>query len=171
VVGAALVTRSEGESPITVCSVCGHTSCPSHVSWTFQTGVLFIDDISKKTYKVGATVNLPETDGLWFAEVNLKPTLAGRLLIALFNPPQLKIVLGLENGSTKTFRVVSNMMKTDFLLSPLVSNTGEFASLMARSKHPQNENRVRTIAIAPSYGGTVYWSGTYELTLKKYVGE
>jgi hypothetical protein len=106
-----------------------------------------------------------------FAEVDLKPTLAGRLLIALFTPPQLHIVLGLENGKTRTFRVVSEMMRTGVLLSPLVSNTGEFASLMARSKHPQDEDRVRTISIAPSYGGSVYWSGTYELTLKRYVGE
>lgn len=127
------------------------------------------DAISTKTYKAGATVPLPDTDGLLFAKVDLKPTLAGRLLIALFNPPQLHVVVGLENGKTKSFRVVSNMMKTDFLLSPLVSDTGEFASLMARSKRPQDENRVRTISIAPSYGGSVYWSGTYELTLKRYV--
>jgi hypothetical protein len=129
------------------------------------------DDVSTKTYKTGATVVLPKTDGLLFAEVDLKPTLAGRLLIALFTPPQLHIVLGLENGKTRTFRVVSEMMRTGVLLSPLVSNTGEFASLMARSKHPQDEDRVRTISIAPSYGGSVYWSGTYELTLKRYVGE
>jgi hypothetical protein len=41
------------------------------------------DDVSTKTYKAGATVTLPETDGLLFADVDLKPTLAGRLLIAL----------------------------------------------------------------------------------------
>jgi hypothetical protein len=128
------------------------------------------DAVSTKTYKTGATVTLPNTDGLVFAEVDLKPTLAGRLLIALFNPPRLDIVLGLENGKTRTYRVVSNMMKTEFLLSPLVSDTGEFASLMAKSKHPEDMDRVRTISIAPFYGGSFYWSETYELTLKRYVG-
>jgi len=127
------------------------------------------DDVSTKRYKTGATVMLPNADGLVFAEVDLKPTLAGRLLIALFNPPQLYIMLGLENGQTRTYRVVSNMMKTEFLLSPLVSDTGEFASLMSKSKHPDGMDRIRTLSIAPSYGGSLYWSGTYELTLKRYV--
>lgn len=129
------------------------------------------DDVSTKTCKAGATVILPETDGLLFGEVDLKPTLAGQLLTKLFNPPELHVVLGLEDGETRTFRVVSNMMKTDVLLSPLVSDTAEFASLVARNKHLQHEGRVRTISIEPSYGGSAYWSGTYELTLKRYAGE
>lgn len=129
------------------------------------------ESVSSKTYKTGATVTLPETDGPLFAEVDLKPTLAGQSLTALFTPPQLHIVLGLDDGKTKVFRVVSNMMRTKFLLSPLVSNTTEFAALMTRSKDPQHEDAVRTISIEPSYGGSLYWSGTYELTLKRYVGQ
>jgi hypothetical protein len=127
------------------------------------------DDVRKYTYETGATVKLPETDGLLFAEVELKPTQAGRLLIALFSPPQLHIVLGLGNESKKTYRVVSPMMKTDFLLSPLVSTTREFASLTARGKDQSAEKNVETISIVPAYGGSFFWSSTYELTLKKYV--
>jgi hypothetical protein len=129
------------------------------------------DDISTGTYQSGTTVSLPQTDGLLFAEVELKPTLAGRLLIALYAPPQVHITLDLENGKTRTFRVIPNMMKTVVLLSPLVSNTAEFASLVAGSGHLLDEERVRTISIAPSYGGSLFWSGKYELTLKKYTGK
>jgi hypothetical protein len=129
------------------------------------------DDVQKHTYETGATVRLPETDGLVFAEVDLKPTLAGRVLIALFSPPQLHIVLGLGNGSKKTYRVVSPMMKTDFLLSPLISTTEEFASLTARSTSRSAGDNVETMSIVPAYGGSLFWSSTYELTLKRYVGE
>jgi hypothetical protein len=128
------------------------------------------DEVYKKTCTTGATVPLPETDGLLFAEVELKPTLAGRLLTALYKPPQLHIVLNLENGRTVNYRVVSNMMDTGFFLSPFVSDTREFASLAARSQRSQNEGKVESFSIAPSYGGSVFWSGTYALTLKRYHG-
>ena len=128
------------------------------------------DEVYKKTCMTGATVPLPETDGLLFAEVELKPTLAGRLLTALYKPPQLHIVLNLENGRTVNYRVVSNMMDTGFFLSPFVSDTREFASLAARSQRSQNEGKVESFSIAPSYGGSVFWSGTYALTLKRYHG-
>jgi hypothetical protein len=129
------------------------------------------DDVYEKSCKTGATVALPETDGPLFAEVDLEPTLAGRLLTVLFKPPQLRIVLGLANGTTRRYRVVPNMMKTGFLLSPLVSNTNEFASLVNGINGSQEKGRVESISIAPSYGGSLFWSDTYALTLKKYVRE
>jgi hypothetical protein len=129
------------------------------------------DNVYEKSYKTGSTVTLPDTDGLMFAEVDLNPTIAGKVLIALFNPPQLHIVLGLANGKTKTYRVVSEMMKTEFLLSPLVSDTNEFASLMTGSSNVLEEDRVQTISIAPSYGGSMFWSDTYELKVKRYRGD
>jgi hypothetical protein len=65
----------------------------------------------------------------------------------------------------------SNMMTTGFLVSPLDSNTREFASRVAKNPHSQDESKVESISIAPSYGGSVLWSGTYALTLKRYHGE
>jgi len=128
------------------------------------------DNVATGKYKTGATIVLPNTEGLIFAQLDLKPTLIGRLLTELFNPPELHIVVGLQSGKTKSFRVISNMTRTDVLLSPLVSSTGEFADLMAGGGHSLDEDRVRTISVAPSYGGSLYWSGTYALTLKRYVG-
>jgi hypothetical protein len=129
------------------------------------------DEVYKQTYRTGATVTLPETGGLLFAEVELKPTLVGRVLIALFRPPQLHIVLGLGEGRTRSYRVVANMIRTGFLVSPFVSNTSEFASLAGRSRSSLDEGKVESISIVPSYGGAVFWSGTYLLTLKRYNGE
>ena len=127
------------------------------------------DNLSVAEHGLGATVSLPETDGLLFAQINLKPTLIGRLLTDFLNSSDLYMVVGFENGKTKTFRIISNMMRTDILISPLISNTGEFASLMAGLK-PQAEEQVRTISIMPADGGSSAWAGTYELTLKRYVG-
>ena len=77
--------------------------------------------IDKGTYRTSSTVPLPDTHEPLFAEVDLKPTLLGQLWMALFKPPQLNIVLNLETGVTRSYRVISNMMTTGFFLSPLVS--------------------------------------------------
>jgi len=125
----------------------------------------------KTICSTGKTVTLPETDGLLFAEVGLKPTLLGQILTVLFNPPQLHIVLGLRNGQKRSYRVVANMMTTGFLISPFVSNTSDFVTLVNGRNNAQRLDRVENIEIEPSYGGSLFWSRTYALTLKRYVGE
>jgi hypothetical protein len=127
--------------------------------------------ICQERHKTGLTIALPEVDGPLFAEVDLKPTLLGKLLIALFKPPQLNIRLNLRNGETRSYRVISNMMATGFVLSPLVSNTKEFEYLAAGNRSFLDERKVDGISIAPSYGGSVLWSDVYTLTLKTYHGQ
>jgi hypothetical protein len=127
--------------------------------------------ICQEKHETGLTVALPEVDGPLFAEVDLKPTLLGKLLIGLFKPPQLNIRLDLRNGETRSYRVISNMMTTGFILSPLVSDTKEFGYLAVGNRRFLDERKVEGISIAPSYGGSVLWSGVYTLTLKTYHGQ
>lgn len=126
------------------------------------------DGILKERHKTGELVSLPETGRLLFAEVDLKPTLAGRLMIALFNPPQLRIMVQLGDGTFRSYKVISEMMTSGFLVSPLVSNTGEFASLAAGRSLSKDDRQVKRLSIAPSYGGSIFWSDSYTLTLMTY---
>ena len=63
------------------------------------------------------------------------------------------------------------MMETGFLVSPFIGDTKEFASLMAGKRDIGVENEVESISIAPTYGGSMFWSDTYKLTLKTYGAE
>jgi len=101
------------------------------------------DDFDARTCKTGATVSLPNTNEPLFAKIELKPTLAGRLLIALFKPPELHIVLGLKDGGTQRYRGISNIMVTGFMMSPLICNTADFASLVAERSLSQDSSIVR----------------------------
>ncbi len=121
------------------------------------------------SYRTGENVEIPDRSGVYFAQVALKPTAAGKAMLAFLNPPQLRIVLNLVNGQTRSYRVVAEMMSTGFLLSPAVSNDAEFASLLTGSPEMQGE-RVRSFSIEPTYGGSVFWSRRYELTLRQYDG-
>jgi hypothetical protein len=127
-----------------------------------------LEVISEGKQLIGSKVTLPQADGPLYAEVDLMPTLAGRLLTELFKPPQLNIMLNLRNGTSRTYRVVSNMMVTGFVVSPLVCNTSQFASLATGDRQFEDEQKVDSISITPSYGGSVFWASTYMLTLKTY---
>jgi len=122
----------------------------------------------EQTCEIGKQVTLPARGGILFAEVHLTPTRLGRMLAALFNPPQLRIKLVLADGRDKTFRIISGMMETGFLLSPLVNNTEEFADLSSRSGHLEKMGQVKSISIVPAYGGSALWSKTYQLTVSAY---
>jgi hypothetical protein len=128
-------------------------------------------EVLQGTFETGKAVDLPEMDSLMFAEIDLKPTLLGKLLTAVFRPPQLHIALELENGEKRRYRVISNEMVTGFLISPLVSNTNEFVPLVDGSDASKKDVKVRSFSIAPSYGGSVLWAGTYTLKLERYIGE
>jgi hypothetical protein len=124
--------------------------------------------IYQQNQLVGSTVVLPEASAPLFAEVDLKPTLVGRLLLALYKPPQLSMALKLKDGETRTYRVISNMMVTGFFVSPFVYSTEDFESLAVGDRRFLEDRKVVSISIVPSFGGTVFWSPNYLLTLETY---
>lgn len=62
-------------------------------------------------------------------ELDVRPNLLGRLAATLFKPSKLVLTVQLADGSERRFRHVSAMGRSGFLLSPLVEDAREFASL------------------------------------------
>jgi hypothetical protein len=79
--------------------------------------------------KLGAAVALPASPGLVWAEVALKPSLAGRLLTLLYKPPGLMIGYRLAGGQSLAYRYFAGGGETGFLLAPVVRNTQDFGAL------------------------------------------
>jgi hypothetical protein len=129
-----------------------------------------LDALYTQSCKTGGIVGLPEMREPLYAEIDLRPTWMGKLLIALFKPPQVNIVLNLRNGDTFSYGTVPEILRTGFILSPLVRTTEQFAALAAGNRRFLDESQVGSILIAPSYGGRFVWSDTYTLTLKTYHG-
>jgi hypothetical protein len=73
-------------------------------------------------------------DGLLWVELDIRPTLLGRLRSFLFKPPMLMMTVTTDAGNTQTFRIVPGMTGSGFLLSPLVETTDQFALLPARDE-------------------------------------
>lgn len=85
--------------------------------------------LQKGRYSLGETIPIDHPGRLLFARVALESTLPGKLIGLLYKPSQLQITLHLIGGQTRSYRFVAEMGRSEFLLSPLVERTSEFALL------------------------------------------
>jgi len=125
--------------------------------------------INEGLHKIKDDVLLPQTASLIYAEIDLKPTLLGKIVSLVFKLPPLKLRLNLKDGTRKDFRVISSMMHTGFFISPLVQSTKDFILIASMNPHNLKTNLVESMTIAP-YGSTILWSTTYTLKLSAYKG-
>lgn len=118
----------------------------------------------RESHVLGEQVDIPEKQ-LLFAKIELKPTVLGTLATILFKPQQLQITLKLNNGTTKQYRLVANMAKSTFLLSPLIEDTLEF-SLLYKKNNELNAKKVKSMVIATSQRNNWHWNNTYTIDFK-----
>ncbi len=121
-----------------------------------------------EVHKTGENIVIPSTSAPIYAEIDLKPTLLGKLLGLLYKPPQLVMTLTLKNGATEQYRVIANMMASGFFMSPLIKNTKDFAIIAVDKLHYLNGNTVESFTLSPAYGGNLFWNASYQLKLKAY---
>ena len=125
------------------------------------------DDFYNARPELGEEVSLPESNNPLFARIEITPTLLGRVLGALYKLPELHITMRLRDGRVTNYRVISNMMKTNFLISPLVKNTEEFALLAAGGNKYLASNEVKSITILSEDREGLFWNKAYSLRLSK----
>lgn len=114
-------------------------------------------------HRFGEWVDLPVTDGLLYAEFDIRPTGLGKLAGQAFKPSPLKIDVVLENGMRRAYRLVSGMARSPFLLSPVIDNTRDF-SLLYGAQHQLSRKRIRRFVISPT-GSDWMWMPNYGLRL------
>ncbi|WP_141218256.1 hypothetical protein [Bordetella genomosp. 11] len=120
--------------------------------------------ISTGRYSMGEKVDVPKNGRLVFAEIDISQSLIGRAANFLFKPSPLRIEFTLANGQTRTYRLISGMVRTGILVSPLVENTMEFSLLYDRQNFMINNN-VRSFRIFPaSLAGE--WNEHYDVKFK-----
>jgi hypothetical protein len=124
-------------------------------------------DLYNARHEFGEEVALPESNDPLFARINIQPTLLGRALSALYKLPELHMTMRLRDGRVKNYRVISNMMKTDFLITPLVKNTEEFLLLAAGGTRYLTGNEVKKITLSSAGGAGMLWNKTYSISVRK----
>lgn len=113
----------------------------------------------------GMQFKLPASGPLW-AEIDVTPTLLGRLAGLVFKQPALTLVVRYADGSRRTYRFVPGMARAGFLLSPTVSSARDLVALQS--------TQARTLSAAASpvsfslrgTGGTrLLWNQSFDVRL------
>ena len=131
--------------------------------------VMPLQDTVTETHEFGERVMIPVGNQPVFAEIELTPAFWGYLAITFLKPHALYIRLTLKNGIQRTYRLIPDMAKSVFLLSPLIENTNEFA-LLYDNKKLLDDKSVHAIEIVTSPGGARDWKNRYVLHLKQPPG-
>ena len=109
---------------------------------------------------------LPETKGALFAEIDIKPTLFGKILSILYKRPQINIHLTLADGSSRNYRIVSGMVKSGFIISPLIESTTDFVYLNGSSESYLHSKHVKSFAISSTSKLFRSWKRHYGFRLR-----
>lgn len=132
-----------------------------------NTGVVEGQSTSKSEKHVfGESVGLAEASQPVFAQIEIKPTILGRLASIFFKTSQLQITFDLKNGLKKKYRLIAGMAKSGFLMSPLIESTTEFGMLYGK-KGFLDGKLVRSVAISPMDGGSMLWNDEYTVTFSQ----
>jgi hypothetical protein len=123
--------------------------------------------LTSEKHNFGESVNLPHSSQPIFVQIDIKPTIIGRLASVFFKPSQLQITIELKNGIKKQYRIIAGMAKSGFLISPLIENTAEFGMLYGKNEFLGGK-LVKSITIIPRDGKTSLWNDEYTVTFNQF---
>jgi hypothetical protein len=121
---------------------------------------VFLDEAKSRVIaaRLGSDIAVDSAGPVW-ATINIRPTLLGRIVAAVYKLPQLRIVLKLEDGRSIDHRYIPSIGNAGFILSPDLERTGSFLRLAAGLGLP----RVTSFRIVTS--GKKLWSPEFEVRL------
>jgi hypothetical protein len=113
------------------------------------------------------SIEVPSYSGGLYMTVDIQQTLLGRLISTLFKPSYLIARFTLANGEAREYRVISSMIKTKFLVSPLVENNKDFLSLFSDADLNQ-AGKVKSIVFSASESENVIWKPNFKISFYSF---
>lgn len=123
-------------------------------------------NISTSTHELTSWISLPKSNDKIFAKIKVEHSILGKLKNLFFKTSPLGIAVRLQDGTVKYYRLIADIAKSEFLLSPLIQNAREFNSLY-QDPASFNQSKVDAISIWVE-GNAKDWQKTYEITLLGY---
>ncbi|MCI5049022.1 MAG: hypothetical protein MRY32_01645 [Rickettsiales bacterium] len=106
-----------------------------------------------ETFEWDRSITIPNhyRDLIW-AEIDIKPTLIGRLFSFLLYPPPIHMTFTLQSGYERTDRIIPNIARSGFVLNPLLDNTIHLAALYSPQRAElMRSNQLQSISIHSSW--------------------
>jgi hypothetical protein len=114
--------------------------------------------------RIGQDVVVPGWDAPVWVAMDIRPTLAGKLLSTIFKAPALTLRVRYEDGETADYRLIAGMAGAGFLLSPTVSDAKGFVALGSRHREALlGKRRVVSMGVLGGSGTRVLWNLDYRI--------
>jgi hypothetical protein len=110
-------------------------------------------------------VDVPRSSGLLFAEIDIRPSLLGRISNVAYKTSLLEITVDLANGQSHSYRLVPSMARAGFILSPLVLSNADWVQLAQGPWQALQASAVKSLRVTPAQGGAAFWQPEYTLRL------
>lgn len=113
----------------------------------------------------GDEVQIPDSDQLIWAEVDIHPSLFGRLVNVLYKLPELRIAMKMagDDHTSQDYRYIASLGRAGFLVSPYVDNTMDFSGL----NMPSDSVHARKVASMQVYSKW-RWAFSEKTTIRFY---
>ncbi|HAT1847350.1 TPA: hypothetical protein RG395_002935 [Legionella pneumophila] len=121
--------------------------------------------LKTEIHTFGEQVKIPDTDIPLFVEIDIEPTFWGMLATTFFKPHQLEANLELKNGTLRQYRLIANMAKSGFLLSPFIENSAEFGLLFSQNNYLAGK-KVISFSINSKQVPSSHWQTKYTIHYK-----
>jgi hypothetical protein len=123
--------------------------------------------ISDGMRTLGEAIVLPPHATPLYAVIEVRPTLAGRVLALLYKPLPLEIEVETVNGVRRSFSAISGMIAAGFVLSPLVTDTQDFTLLFGPASYSR-DRLLRSVRVSAAGGTSPFWVSSYNLKLSRF---
>ena len=123
---------------------------------------VFGPQVTRLAARMGTPIQIPDEEGPLWAEIDLTPTIFGRVGLFVLKIPPVTLTLILEDGRIMHHRYIPAMGHRGFLLSPYIQTTDDFATFAAGI---HQANAVRSIQIDTS--GTGMWHNRFNVRLRR----
>jgi hypothetical protein len=122
---------------------------------------------SSSNGQMGELVSIPKDDAPLFAQIDVEPTLVGRIGSLLLKPTTIDIEVTLTDGTTHHYRFIPGSAKSAFMISPLVETTDDFAKLF-ESDNASRERKVQSFRLLPNGRRPAFWRTQFQVRFGRY---
>jgi hypothetical protein len=122
--------------------------------------------VAEEVHSIDHDFDVPLSSQPLFAQIDIHPTILGRIVTTLYKPPQLTIQVRTRGGLSKTYTLISGMARAGFVISPLVENADEFDLLYGDSNH-WNDRQVTSVLISTAGGKPRMWKRRFTVRLSR----
>ena len=120
-------------------------------------------EISRQVGKLGELVAVPADASKVFATILMTKTLLGNARSTILKAHHVLITISPVNGRTAQYRLIPGLAEAGFLISPLVSNTADFAKLFGSDGY-QRGKQVASFKIDVPESVFADWERDFQVT-------